>query len=89
MMNDKLSAKENIAGVGIPSEAELDALARAPRQDWAWTFLRRNSDYRVAALQNRQHWLAANATELEPMIFRSTARQLAAEEWGLCTFRRP
>jgi len=88
MTSDKLSSHENVTGEWVPPKAELDSLAVSPRPDWAWTFLRRNIYYRSAAQQNRQHWLALDAVDRQPIIFRSIARQLAAEEWGLCTFRR-
>jgi hypothetical protein len=75
------------ADVWLPSAAELDRLSRSPRPDWAWAFLRRDRRYRAEADQYRPHWLTTHGAVDAPVVYRSTARILAAEEWGLCTFR--
>lgn len=87
MTNDKGLGSGNITGTWIPSQEEIDTLAASPRSDWAWTFLRRNIHYRAVALQNGQHWLTEHTADRKPLIYRSTVRHFAAEEWGLCTFR--
>jgi len=87
MTNSKGSAYGHHTDKWPPPKAEIHALANSPSSDWAWAFLRRNIHYRAVALQNRQHWLTTHITERERLIYRSTARNLAAEEWGLCTFR--
>lgn len=89
MTNDKGPGYGNVTDAWTPPNAEIDSLPPSPHPDWAWTFLRRNIHYRAAALRNRQHWLATDTTAQGPSIYSSTARNLAAEEWGLCTFRRP
>ena len=88
MTNDKAPASGNATDQWPPLTAEIDALADSPRSDWAWAFLRRNFDYRAAALQNQQLWLETRHAPQKPLIYRSPARNFVAEEWGLCTFRR-
>ena len=68
-------------------DIQINKLANSPQVDWAWEFLRRDPHYRSASFQNSQNWLAARAVDREPTIYKSTARNLAAEEWGLSTFR--
>ena len=87
MTNGKAGVDGNVTDKWASLMAEFDALKHSPRSDWAWEFLRRNSDYRSTALKNRQHWLTTDALARKPSIYQSTARNPVAEEWGLCTFR--
>ena len=87
MTQSRVPAGQAENAIWPPRHAAFDALDIQPRPGWAWEFLRRDTHYRAAALQNRQHWFATPAVDGKPSIYRVTAQDLTAEEWGLCTFR--
>jgi hypothetical protein len=64
-------------------------LALAPKSDWAWEFLRRNTDYqRAAAGAHSEMVQLGTAGDVVPVFFLHS-QQEAARHWALCSFRRP
>jgi len=68
----------------------LDAyeyLREAAMSDWAWEYLRRNPGYQSDAQLQQDGGVVRQRLANGVLFTRLHARQVCAEEWGLCCFR--
>jgi hypothetical protein len=78
----------NIAGNWPPHDID-HRLVSAPKSDWAWEFLRRNAEYRRAAAGAQCEMVRLDTIDVAVPVFRLNRYQEAAQNWALCSFRRP
>src|SRR5262249_21087727 len=78
----------NIAGNWSPHDIDHRLLS-APKSDWAWEFLRRNTEYRRAAAGAQCETVRLKTIDVAVPVFRLNRHQEAAQNWALCSFRRP
>lgn len=64
-------------------------LASAPKSDWAWEFLRRNSEYQRAVAGAKSEMMQLGTVGCGVPVFRLHREEEAARDWALCSFRRP
>ena len=62
-------------------------LRTVTRFDWAWEYLRRNSEYQAEARLHHRRGVVRQRLPTGPVLTRMRARHLRAERWGLCCFR--
>ena len=62
-------------------------LRSAAMSDWAWEYLRRNSDYQACARLLHRKGLTRLRLHRGPLLTRMRARHAGAEAWGLACFR--
>jgi hypothetical protein len=70
-----------------PDYRLLEALANGPLSDWAWEFLRLNTDFQAAALRAADRWPLLDGQRSDRRVYRAACQDLEAEVWGLCSFR--
>ena len=77
--------------VGTDRSYPLDAydyLRTGAMSDWAWEYLRRNPGYQSDALLDHGCGVVRRSLASGALFTRLQARDLRAEAWGLCCFRR-
>jgi hypothetical protein len=75
------------AATWAPAPNLLEALDNAPHSAWGWEYLRRNLNFKMAALQAADRWAVVEDQRGFHGIVRGRQRDPAAEAWGLCSFR--
>jgi hypothetical protein len=70
-----------------PNPAAYDYMSLLAKPDWAWEYLRRNSNYQSIARLRRGKGLVHVRLTNGASLTRLRARSTHAEAWGLCCFR--